>query len=76
MLAQRHRFNRAKKFGKGTVLLNTPELNHVNSDLDLSHTFFQRIFPWWRAHGIDIEEGSSRAEEYRRGKKYTEEVVA
>ena len=41
----------------------------------MSHTFFQRIYPWWRAHGIAIDEGTSRAEEARRSKKYTETVV-
>eukprot|EP00967_Tisochrysis_lutea_P158778 scaffold325929_cov59-Tisochrysis_lutea.AAC.1 len=75
MLTERHRFNRIKKFGKGSIPLNTPELNHVNSTLDLSHTFFQRIFPWWRARGVDIAEGVSRAEEERRSMKHTEQVV-
>eukprot|EP00967_Tisochrysis_lutea_P006959 scaffold8298_cov23-Tisochrysis_lutea.AAC.1 len=35
MLGERHRFNKARKFGKGSILLNTPELDHLNSDVDL-----------------------------------------
>jgi len=75
VLAERHRFNKTKKYGKGTIPLNTPELNHLNSNIDLSHTFFQRIYPWWRARGIDITEGVSRAEEEKRSQKHREAVV-
>ena len=45
MLTERHKFNKAKRYGRGSILLNTNELNHnhVNSDVDLLHKFFQRI---------------------------------
>jgi len=75
LLSERYKFNKSRKFGKGSIPLNTNELNHVNSDVDLSHTFFQRIYPWWRARGINISEGVSRAEEERRSRKRTEVVV-
>jgi hypothetical protein len=75
LLKARHTFNKSKKFGTGTVALNTGEAAFVNGTGPLSHTFFQKIFPWWLARGISIDLGVSRAQEEKRSKKMRESVV-
>jgi hypothetical protein len=75
MLKARHTYNRSKKWGKGTVALTDLEATFANGTGDLSNTFFQAIFPWWRARGINIDLGVSRAQEEKRSKKMREPVV-
>eukprot|EP00967_Tisochrysis_lutea_P159373 scaffold330165_cov72-Tisochrysis_lutea.AAC.1 len=75
MLRARAAFNKARKYGLGSIPLNKQERDVVNCPDDLAHRFFQRIYPWWRAHGVQIDEGVSRAEEERRSRKRNNEVV-
>ena len=38
----------------------------------LSNNFFQRFYPWCRAHGIEIDEGVERSQDQKRAVKMTE----
>jgi len=76
MLRARHASNKKKKWGPGTVRLNAQELGVLDSNEPrLSNQFFQRYYPWCRAHGIEIEEGVDRSQDATRSSKMTEAVV-
>jgi hypothetical protein len=75
LLKARHAYNKSKKWGKGTVALTDLEVSFANGTGDLSNTFFQNTFPWWRARGINIDLGVSRSQEEKRSKKMREPVV-
>ena len=64
MLRARHKSNKQKRYGKGSVRLNEKELDAVQSKTPrLSHTFFTHFYPWCRAHGVAISEGVYRAQD-------------
>ena len=41
----------------------------------MAKTFFERFYPWCRAHGIAIEEGVERSQDQNRAVKMTDKVV-
>ena len=76
MLRARHASNKKRKYGTGTLKLNDQEVDAVNRNpTQLSNTFFQRFYPWCRAHDVAISEGVDRAQDEKRAGKYTEAVV-
>lgn len=76
VLKARHKSNKQRKHGVGTVALNQAELDAVSAGGELSHRFFQRFYePWCRARGIDVEEGTDRAQDVSRAQKMVEPVV-
>ena len=75
MLRARHKFNRSKNYGLGTIRLSDSEKACAESKEDLRHSFFQRFYPWCRAHGIEIEEGVDRAQDEKRAAKMTEATI-
>eukprot|EP00967_Tisochrysis_lutea_P056634 scaffold71614_cov33-Tisochrysis_lutea.AAC.1 len=56
-------FNKAKKYGfvrqhsSHSPTRAEQDIVNFNCPGDLAHRFFQRIYPWWRAHGLLIDEG-------------------
>ena len=76
MLRARRASNRRRNWHGGSIRLNEQELDWVRSKApQLSHTFFQRFYPWCRAHGIAIEEGADRSQDEKRATKMTEATV-
>ena len=76
MLRARHVSNKSRKYGKGSILLNAQEKAALESkEARLSKSFFERFYPWCRAHGIGIEEGVDRAQDQQRSVMMTETVV-
>ena len=73
MLRARHASNKRRKWRAGSIRLSDEEVAAVNSGRDerLSNKFFERIYPWWRAHGIEIEEGVARSQDEKRAAKMT-----
>ena len=58
ILRARHKFNKARKYGAGTVRLNDNEVEAVQSSTpQLSKQFFEHFYPWCRARGVQISEG-------------------
>ena len=47
----------------------------MSKEPSLTHAFFQRFYPWCRAHGIEIETGVARSQDEKRAAKMTEAVV-
>jgi len=77
ILRARHKANRKRKYGKGSLLLNQAEKEAVNKPMDepLSHVFFGKYYAWCRAHGIEVSEGADRAQDVMRAAKMTEATV-
>ena len=76
MLRARHDSNRKKKYGAGSVRLNREEVAVLQgNEPRLSKTFFERFYPWCRAHGIKVSEGVDRAQDEKRATKMTEATV-
>jgi hypothetical protein len=76
MLKARHASNKAKKYGPGSVRLTETEMNAAESkEPRLSQNFFERFYPWCRAHGIAIDEGAERSQDQNRAVKMTEKTV-
>ena len=76
MLKARHASNKAKKYGPGSVRLTETEMNAAESkEPRLSQKFYERFYPWCRAHGIAIEEGVERSQDQNRAVKMTEKTV-
>ena len=76
MLRARHASNKKRKWGVGTIRLSAPEVAAAKSKApQLTHTFFQRFYPWCRAHGIKIDEGVERPQDEKRTAKMTEPTV-
>ena len=62
MLRARHASNKRRKWRSGCIRLNDQEVAVVQSrEPRLAKTFFERFYPWCRAHGIEIEEGVERS---------------
>ena len=76
MLKARHASNKQRRWRAGCIRLNPAEEAAVKSqEPRLAHAFFQRFYPWCRAHGIEIEEGVARSQDEKRAAKMTEAVV-
>ena len=80
LLRARHRSNQKKKWGYGSLRLSDLEVAVVQSATDcLSKMFFERFYPWCRAHGIDmgieIDEGTTRSQDENRAVKMTEKTI-
>ena len=76
MLKARHASNKSKKYGRGSVLLNPAEVSAAESvQPRLAKMFFERFYPWCRAHDIAIEEGVERSQDQNRAVKMTEKTV-
>ena len=76
MLRARHASNKHRQWGGGSIKLNDQEVAAVHSsEPRLSKTFFERFYPWCRAHGIKIEEGVERSQDAKRAAKMTEVTV-
>lgn len=76
MLRARHASNKRRKSRAGCIRLNDQEVAVKQSqEPRLAHTFFQRFYPWCRAHGIEIEEGVERSQDVKRAAKMTEATV-
>ena len=76
ILKARHASNKKKRWRAGSVRLNEQEVSAAQSrEPRLSTHFFQRFYPWCRAHGIKIEEGTARAQDQKRAAKMTEATV-
>ena len=76
MLRARNASNRKRKWGTGTVRLTDPEIAAAEGkDVQLTKNFFERFYPWCRAHGIEIDEGVARSQDQNRAAKMTEKTV-
>ena len=75
VLRARHASNKKRKWCGGSVKLNEQEVAAVQSNERLSNNFFQRFFPWCRAHGIEVDEGVERSQDEKRAVKMTEATV-
>ena len=76
MLRARHLDNKRRKWGPGTLRLSEPEIAAVESkEPRLAKMFFERFYPWCRAHGIAIEEGVPRSQDQNRAVKMTEKTI-
>ena len=78
ILRARHAANKKKKWRPelGVVRLSDKELECVeSSEPRLTKTFFERFYPWCRAHGIGIDEGTPRSQDEKRAVKMTEATV-
>ena len=76
VLRARHKDNKARKYGPGTVRLNEQELEALkNENLQLSHKFFGKYYAWCRAQGIPIDEGVDCAQDVKRALKMHEGTV-
>eukprot|EP00966_Prymnesium_polylepis_P195329 4527424-Prymnesium_polylepis.1 len=76
MLRARHAANKQRKWRGGCIRLNDQEVAVVQSrEPRLAKTFFERFYPWCRAHGIEIEEGVDRSQDEKRAAKTTEATV-
>ena len=76
MLRARHLDNKHRKWGPGTLRLSEPEIAAVESkEPRLAKMFFERFYPWCRAHGIAIEEGVPRSQDQNRAVKMTEKTI-
>ena len=76
VLRARHKDNKARKYGLGTVKLNDSELASLsNEEEQLSHTFFQKYYAWCRAKGVAISEGVDSAQDTKRAVKMHEGTV-
>ncbi len=69
MLRARHAANKRRNWRGGSIRLNDQEVAVVQSREPLSKSFFERFFPWCRAHGIAIEEGVERSQDKKRAVK-------
>ena len=62
VLLARHASNKKKHWLGGSIRLNDQEMAVVrNKDTQLAKCFFERFFPWCRAQGVKIEEGTERS---------------
>jgi hypothetical protein len=76
VLLARHASNKRRQWCGGSIRLNAQELAVArNSDAHLAKNFFERFFPWCRARGIKVEEGTERSQDKERAVKMTEAVV-
>eukprot|EP00966_Prymnesium_polylepis_P255447 5902064-Prymnesium_polylepis.1 len=76
MLRARNASNRRRKWGTGTVRLTDPEIAAAEGKTaQLTKNFFERFYPWRRAHGIEIDEGVARSQDQNRAAKMTEKTV-
>lgn len=76
VLLARHASNKKKHWHGGSIRLNDQEMAVVrNKDAQLAKCFFERFFPWCRAQGVKIEEGTERSQDKERAVKMTEAVV-
>ena len=77
LLKARHASNKKRKWVAGTVRLTDQEVAAAESnEPQLSCNFFQRFYPWCRAHGISIDEGVARSQDHTRAAKMTEKTLA
>ena len=72
VLRARHASNKKRQWCGGSIKLNEQEVAAVQSKERLSNNFFQRFYPWCRAHGIEIDEGVERSQDQKRAVKMTE----
>jgi hypothetical protein len=76
MLRARHASNKKKKWREGSLLLTKSEKAAAESrEPRLSQCFFERFYPWCRAHSINVSEGVDRTQDVTRAAKMTEAVV-
>ena len=77
ILNARHASNKKKQWRGGAIKLNEPELAIVRGVVDAqrSQMFFERFYPWCRAKGVKIEEGTARSQDVARAVKMTDDVV-
>ena len=76
ILRGRVRDNKKKKYGTGSVKLNSREQAVLASDAtQLSNTFFQHFYAWCRARGLEVDEGTPKTSEAKRAAKMTESVI-
>ena len=76
MLRARQASNKARGWRGGSIALNAQEKAAMWSEEPrLSKVFFERFYPWCRAHGIKIDEGVPRSQDEKRAVKMTEATV-
>ena len=76
ILRARHKRNKQLKWSHGFLRLNETELAAVQSkEPRMASSFFERFYPWCRAHGIAVEEGVERSQDQNRAVKMTNKVV-
>ena len=72
MLRARHKFNRKRKFGAGSIPLRKNEVNFVNSSgITMWYSLRAKLFAWFQAHGLDVELGKDKPEDAKRAAKMT-----